>query len=234
MTEILRLHYAPDNASLIVRLALEELGLQYETVLVDRSTHAQNSPAYLAINPAGLIPALETPDGPLFETGAILLWLSDRYEGLAPSVGSCDRGAFLKWLFYMSNTVHPNLRMSFYPDKYVGEDTTCQAALRTQVQANLGKSLSLFESLAAENHSWFSTQAPSSLTLYLAAILRWMALYPQGQTDWFGLTDWPNLSAIARNLETRDSVAALCAAEGMEPAPFTRPTAPNPPEGVAL
>ncbi len=46
-----RLHYAPpDNASLIVRLALEELGQPYQTVLVDRSVTAQASTAYLKIN----------------------------------------------------------------------------------------------------------------------------------------------------------------------------------------
>ena len=84
MSHRLRLHYAPDNASLCIRLALEELGLPYETVLVNRATHAQRSPAYLALNPNGLIPVLETPDGPLFETGAILLWLADTHGGLRP------------------------------------------------------------------------------------------------------------------------------------------------------
>ena len=43
MSHRLRLHYAPDNASLCIRLALEELGLPYETVLVDRATQAQRS-----------------------------------------------------------------------------------------------------------------------------------------------------------------------------------------------
>ncbi|MCB1329029.1 MAG: glutathione S-transferase N-terminal domain-containing protein, partial [Maritimibacter sp.] len=74
---MLCLHYAPDNASLIIRIALEELGLPYETRLVDRQAEAQKSPAYLALNPQGLIPVLETPEGPIFETAAILLWLGE-------------------------------------------------------------------------------------------------------------------------------------------------------------
>ena len=81
---LLRLHYAPDNASLCIRLALLELDLPFEAVLVNRSIRAQKSAPYLALNPNGLIPVLETPDGPLFETGAILLWLSDTYGGLMP------------------------------------------------------------------------------------------------------------------------------------------------------
>ena len=76
------LHYAPDNASLIVRLALEELGVPYRTTLVDRATRQQDSAAFRALNPAGLIPVLETPDGPLSETGAILLWLVERHGAL--------------------------------------------------------------------------------------------------------------------------------------------------------
>ncbi|MCB2144531.1 MAG: glutathione S-transferase N-terminal domain-containing protein, partial [Rhodobacteraceae bacterium] len=64
------LHYAPDNASLIVRLVLTELNQPFETALVDRRVRAQDGAAYRALNPNGLIPALETPGGAIFETGA--------------------------------------------------------------------------------------------------------------------------------------------------------------------
>ena len=64
------LHYAPDNASLIIRMALDHRGLPYRTQLVDRASQEQSSAAYRALNPNGLIPTLETPQGPLFETGA--------------------------------------------------------------------------------------------------------------------------------------------------------------------
>ena len=67
MTSPLRLHYAPDNASLCVRLALDAVGAPFQTVLVDRAARGQKSQRYLALNPNGLIPVLETPDGALFE-----------------------------------------------------------------------------------------------------------------------------------------------------------------------
>ena len=104
METTLRLHYAPDNASLIIRLALEELGLRYETCLVDRAKNAQSQATYLAINPNGTIPVLETPDGVLFETAAILLWLSEVTGKLAPAVGTPERAQFLKWMVWCSNT----------------------------------------------------------------------------------------------------------------------------------
>jgi hypothetical protein len=81
MTTAYRLHYAPDNASLIIRLTLEEMGLPYQAVLVDRHSRAQKGAPYLALNPHGRIPVLETPEGAIYETGAILLWLADRHRG---------------------------------------------------------------------------------------------------------------------------------------------------------
>ena len=42
-----RLHYAPDNASLIIRLVLEELGVPYATALIDRAARGQKAPEYL-------------------------------------------------------------------------------------------------------------------------------------------------------------------------------------------
>ena len=75
------LHYFPDTASLIVRLVLEELGTPYEARLIDREGGALSSPAYLAMQPLGLIPVLETPQGALFETAAMLLYLAERHPG---------------------------------------------------------------------------------------------------------------------------------------------------------
>lgn len=222
----LRLHYAPDNASLIIRLALEEAGLAYETVLVDRAARAQESAAYRALNPAGRIPVLETDAGPIAETGAILLWLSERAPALAPKV---ERGVFLQWLFFIANTAHPELRALFYPQLYTDEGG--MAAHLALTQARLTRALRLIDEAAQATPMLFA--APSVLGAYVVAFLRWSVLYAR-PNDWFRLADYPALAAMARNWEGRASVAALIRAEGMAPAPFTAPAPPNPPEGVAL
>ncbi|MFB9148483.1 glutathione S-transferase family protein [Roseovarius ramblicola] len=229
-----RLHYAPDNASLIVRLALGELRVPYRTVLVDRRVRAQKSPAYLAINPAGLIPVLETPDGPVFETGAILLWLADRHGALVPAPGDPGRAAALKWLFYLSNTLHPALRMIFYPDQYAGADPGMQAMLRRHMQGETARHLDVLERAACDAPVLFSGARPTVLGLYLGPGLRWAALYPAGGAGWFDLARWPALAALARDLEARDSTRAAIAAEGLGERPFTAPQPPDPPEGAAL
>lgn len=223
---MMRLHYAPDNASLIVRLALEEAGLPYDTVLVDRAARAQESAAYRQLNPAGRIPVLETPEGPIAETGAILLWLSERAPALAPKVG---RGAFLQWLFFIANTAHPEMRALFYPQLYT--DEAGRAVHLAQTQARFTRALRLLDEAAAATPALFT--APSVLGAYVVAFLRWSMLYAC-PNDWFRLADYPALAQIAQDWEGRASVAALIRAEGMAPAPFTSPLPPNPPEGVAL
>lgn len=233
MTHRYRLHYAPDNASLIIRLALEELALPYDACLVDRTARAQRSPAYLRLNPNGLIPALETPDGPIFETGAILLWLSDRHGGLVPRWDSPDRAKALKWLFFVSNTLHPAMRMMFYPSRYVGEDIAAQAGLRDHMSGEITRILDRIE--AAADAAWLDGGTPSAIDLYLGPSLRWLVLYPgpQGGEGWFRLDRWPRLKAMCARLETRDSVQRAATAEGLGPTPFTAPVHPDPPEGSA-
>lgn len=233
MTPRYRLHYAPDNASLIIRLALDELCQPYETVLVDRAQKAQLSDSYRALNPAGRIPTLETPQGPISETGAILLYLGERHGALVPTADDPARGAFLNWLFYVANTLHPDVIALFYTPRY-GPDQAVpemRAALHRRIAAHLH---TLETQATARLSQWFCAAQPSALDLYVAALLRWLQLYPDPETAaHFDISPYPTLTAMCARLETRESVARLQVAEGMSARPFTAPQPPNPPEGVA-
>ena len=233
MTQAYRLHYAPDNASLIIRLALEEMGLPHETVLVDRRHRAQKAAPYLALNPHGRIPVLETQDGAIFETGAILLWLADRHGAMMPGPDHPDRGNALKWLFFLSNTLHAELRILFYPALYIGPDPAHHAALRAGLRVSLGAHLAQLETLAGQGHDWLNGETPSVLDLYLVACLRWIALYPREGAGWWDRGAAPHLGALCARIEARPAAQACAAAEGLGPRPFTAPDYPTPPEGSA-
>ena len=71
-------------------MLLHELGVPFELQLVDRTQGAHKSPAYLKLNPNGLIPVLVDGDLVLYETAAICLHLADTHpgRGLAPPLGT--------------------------------------------------------------------------------------------------------------------------------------------------
>ncbi len=232
MESIYRLHYAPDNASLIIRLVMEEMGVPYETVLVDRSRNEQDSEPYRALNPNGLIPVLETPQGPIFETAAILLWLTETHGQLAPQIDDPERTAFLKWLFFASNTLHADLRILFYAEKYI--DAAQSETLRAGMRPRLRRHLQLLDAEAKKAPSWLNADTPSAMTYYIACQMRWMSLYPAGSDrSWYQLSDTPYLQQILMQLETRPATRAAITAEGLGVTPFTSPTYANPPEGSA-
>lgn len=233
MKEPYRLHFAPDNASLVIRLALEELRLPYTAVPVDRSVAAQKTAPYLALNPHGRIPVLETADGAIFETGAILLWLADRHTRLMPAPDHPDRGNALKWLFFLSNTLHAELRMLFYPENYIGPDPAHHAALRAGLRRSLSAYLAQLETLAGAGHGWLNADMPSALDLYLVACLRWIALYPRDSAGWWDRDSAPHLAALCARIEARPAARACAMAEGLGSHPFTTPDYPTPPEGSA-
>jgi glutathione S-transferase len=234
MSAAYRLHFAPDNASLIVRLVLEELGQPYDTVLVDRARADQRSAAFRVLNPAGLIPVLVTPQGPLFETGAILLWLADTHGALAPGTDDPARGAFLKWLFFTANTLHADLRMLFYPEQYVGPEGDAQTALRATLTPRLGEHLGHLDAVASGVPDWLRPDQPSVLGFYIACLMRWMALYPRGfDRSWYLPGDTPHLMHLLEALEKRPVTQAAQIAEGLGPTPFAAPVHANPPHGSA-
>ncbi len=227
MTDRYRLHWFPDNASLVIRLALEHLSLPYDTVLVDRRVRAHKAADYLRINPTGLIPALETPDGALFETAAILLWLADRHGAMAPGPGDAERGAFLKHLFFTSNTLHIAARMRFYPDQFVGTHNAAQTHLRAHLASEIQRHLDILNAAYGAKASWMGAADLSVLDVYLACICRWIALYPKDEVKaWCKITRWPFLHDMMARLETCDCTQAAILAEGLGPHPFTKPDYP--------
>jgi glutathione S-transferase len=87
-----------------VRWALEEVGQPYEVRLV--SFAAMKEPAHLALHPFGQIPTYEEGDLALFETGAIVFHIGERYAGLLPNEANA-RARALMWMFAAVNTVEP-------------------------------------------------------------------------------------------------------------------------------
>ncbi|GLK65975.1 MULTISPECIES: glutathione S-transferase family protein [Paracoccus] len=94
------LHHVPGSRSLRVLWLIEELGLDCELRLWSLTDGSLRSPEFRALSPAGRIPALETDGRAIFESGAILQYLTEREGRLAPPPGDPERADFLEWMHF--------------------------------------------------------------------------------------------------------------------------------------
>lgn len=175
---MIQLHYYPGNASLVPHLLLEELGVPFELALVDRAQQAHKSPAYLKLNPNGLIPVLvdTSPDGELvlYETAAICLHLLDTHPdaGLAPAVGTPARAHFYKWLTWLTNTLQAALIIYFYPERWADEPAAV-AQVKAHAEAKIGAMLDQLDAELAARGPWLLGAGFSALDLYAFVLCRW-------------------------------------------------------------
>ena len=98
---MIRLHHVPESRSARVLWLLRELGVDHE-LRVWPFDKALRSAEFLALNPAGRVPALEIDGRSMWETGAILEYLTERFPeaGLGRAPGHAERADFLIWLHF--------------------------------------------------------------------------------------------------------------------------------------
>jgi glutathione S-transferase len=103
---MIRIYHAPNTRSLRVIWLCEELGLPYEIEKIDFSPAYRHSPAYRALNPVGKVPAIADGDFTMFESGAIVEYLLERYgQGrLRPAPGTHDSARYLQWSWFAEAT----------------------------------------------------------------------------------------------------------------------------------
>ncbi|CAN7298118.1 glutathione S-transferase N-terminal domain-containing protein [Variovorax sp. LjRoot84] len=123
----LQLYSLPTPNGVKVSIMLEETGLPYEPHLVSFSTNDQMSPEFLSFNPNNKIPAILDPDGPggkplpLFESGAILLYLADKTGQLMPK-DAAGRWETIQWLMFQMGGIGPMFGQLGFFNKFAGKD----------------------------------------------------------------------------------------------------------------
>lgn len=107
-----------------VAIALEEMGLEYQLHHLDLMANDQKQPEFLAINPNGRIPAIidrDNKDFPVFESGAILLYLAEKTGKFLPADPDA-RSTVIQWLMFQMGGVGPmmgqaNVFYRYFPEK---------------------------------------------------------------------------------------------------------------------
>ena len=122
---MIELYYHPTPNTWKVAIMLEECGLPYQLKLVNIHDSEQFSPEFLKINPNGRVPAIvdtEASGGPLpiFESGAILIYLAEKSGRFLASSGA-ERAVALEWLFWQMSALGPIAGQAHYFRRYAPE-----------------------------------------------------------------------------------------------------------------
>lgn len=133
-----------------ISIALEEMGLPYHVFAFDLATKKQKEPAFTVISPNGRIPAIvdkSNDDFPVFESGAILLYLAEK-TGLFLPEDLKARSKVIQWLMFQMGGVGPmmgqaNVFFRYSPekiqpaiDRYQNEGRRLFEVMNTQLQHN--------------------------------------------------------------------------------------------------
>jgi glutathione S-transferase len=206
---MITLYSSPGTAGLVVHWLLLELEVPHEmrTLNLDAGEHKQ--PAYLAINPSGVVPALVIDGQPICEAAAIALHLADAHpaRGFAPVPGTLERAAYYRWMFYLANTLQPAFRAWFYPTEPAGEAHV--EAVKAQARGRIEGAWTLLDAHLASHGPFLLGDKLTTADFMLTMLMRWSRNMPKTATA------WPALARLATTMKARPMFKELYAREGL-------------------
>src|SRR5471030_2546064 len=193
----IQLYSLPTPNGVKVAIMLEETGLSYEPHLVSFETNYQMSPAFLSLNPNNKIPAIIDPNGPdgkplpLFESGAILLYLADKTGKFIPQDGA-GRYETIQWLMFQMGGIGPMFGQVGFFHKFAGKDYEDKRP-RDRYVAEARRLLGVMEA-RLDGRDWIMG---SDYTIADISMLGWVrglvGFYDAGELVGFG--DFPRVAA---------------------------------------
>jgi maleylpyruvate isomerase len=204
MSEKLVLHgYWRSGTSYRTRIALNIKGVAYEQAPVDLRAGDQKSEAFSALNPQGLVPALETEYGVLTQSSAILEWLEEHYPepALLPDTAA-SRAIVRAMAMAVACDIHPlnNLRVLKYLKGPLGEE---QPAIDAWTAHWIAEGFAALEQMIARHGGRFAFG--DTLTM---ADCHLVPQYYSAQRFAVDCTPYPRLVAAAENAMAVEAVSA--------------------------
>ena len=205
----IQLYSLPTPNGVKASIMLEEVGLPYEPHLVSFDSQDQHSPEFVSLNPNGKIPAIIDPNGPggapvpLFESGAILLYLADKSGQLLAREGAA-RYATIAWLMFQMGGVGPMFGQVGFFHKFAGKDYEDKRP-RDRYVNETKRLLGVIEGRLAQ-HAWV---AGDDYTIADIAIFPWvrglLQFYAAGEL--VGIDNFPNVTRALEAFLARPAVA---------------------------
>ena len=109
----MKIHHAPNSRSVRALWLFNELDLPYDLEIYPLGDKSMRTPEYLKVHPLGRVPALEDGDLTIFESGAIVQYVLERYgDGtMVPAPDSIDYPIYLQWLHYAEGMIMPQVNI---------------------------------------------------------------------------------------------------------------------------
>lgn len=194
-----KLYYAPDSASMGVRLILEELGVPYQLIETTIDRDKPRPAEQLALNPNGWVPLLLWNDRSMYECAAITIFLCDRHTDpkLAPDINETTRELYLQTLVYFSNSVQNAFQLDYYPDRFAD---TVDAELGAQRRGHrrLRETWQVVDDQIGDN-TWTLGENFSAVDVYLFMLVTWLKP-SRGHPS---VDEFPNVKRIADKVMQR-------------------------------
>jgi len=127
-----RLYTHKNSYAMTTHLMLEELGVEYDLIWFNVHDPETFPDEFLALNPNAKVPVLITPHGPVYETAATLLYLSEHNDNrFMPTDNGSKRAQAQQWLIYLMSTFQPEVLIQFNVERYFPDDKVMQSALKS-------------------------------------------------------------------------------------------------------
>ena len=169
---MLRLFQITGSSSFAARAALEEAAAEYEVVNV-HPRKRDDLPEFAAANPLKRVPTVVDGDASVYETGAVLLHIADRYpeSGLIPPLGDPLRPAVYRWVTWTANTLHSAWWPLMMPQALTTDEAGAPG-IRERGAINMAKHGEYLESELADRE-WCIGDQFTVADIYLYMLVGW-------------------------------------------------------------
>lgn len=195
----MKLYYARESRAVRVAWVLEELGLEYDVHKFSLGDRSMREPAYLSLHPMGRVPTLEDGKIRLFESGAIVQYILEKYGNgrFVPRSNNSNFASYLQWFHYAEGMIMPPM------NTLVVETILLPPERRTEVNVKRASKL-LNQMLYAVNENLSDKAYLVGQELTAAEFMTGHAVI-MSQRLGIDMQDKPYLIEYIKRLETRDA-----------------------------
>ena len=195
----MKIFHAPNTRSVRIVWLFEELGLPYEIESYKLGDPSMRAPDYLKVHPMGRVPVLQDKNMKIFESGAIVQYVLEKYgDGkFVPPSASSDFGTYLQWFHYAEGMIMPQVNIIVVESILLPEDRRNKVNLERATKL-LTRMLTAVEA-GLDDHEFLAGDFSGAdiMTGHACVVAARLGA---------DLSDKPNVTAYTKRLEARPAL----------------------------